>query len=137
MFLLGLALWMALSVPTALREARSFTFLIDNFLKTVVIFGLIAGAVRNWKDIERLALTYFFGAAVYAAAVIARFEVGPESWRLNELYTYDPNDFATYAVTALPFGLYALTRPGSHLRRYSAIIGCVTIGVALDRKSVV
>lgn len=127
---LGLAVWAALAVPTALRPARSFIFLTDEFFKTIALFIIVAGAVRGLRDLELLALVYFAGASAYAIVVLTRFDVGGGSWRLTELYTYDPNDFATFAVTALPIGIYFLARPGSVARRLGALVGCAALGTA-------
>lgn len=129
-WLLGLMLWMALSVPGALNDGRSFAFLVDEFVKTAILFGLVIGSVRGMRDVERLAFVYFAGAAVYAAVVLVRFEVGGGSWRLTHLYTYDPNDFATFAVTAAPLGLYFLADRGPRLRRLVAAAGLAALGVA-------
>lgn len=130
MWLLALTLWMAVTVPTALRAGNSFTFLVDDFLKTVVLFALVVGAVRGPRDVRRIALVYFAGAVFYAAVVLLRFEVGGGSWRLEQLYTYDPNDFATFAVTAMPLGLYFLTHPHGRVGRIAALVGCIALAVA-------
>jgi O-antigen ligase len=54
-------------------------------------------------------VVYLIAATVYAAVVITRFDLGGgDNWRLGHLYYYDANDFATFAVTAMPFGLYFL-----------------------------
>jgi O-antigen ligase len=105
--LAALLFWMILSVPGAIRPGNSFNLVFDNFIKTALMYLVIAGGVRSIRDVERLALTYLGGAVVYAAVVIARFDIGPgDTWRLAHLYYYDANDFATFAVTAMPFGLY-------------------------------
>jgi O-antigen ligase len=108
-FLVALTVWMMLSVPGALVRSTSFALVFDNFLKTALMFFVIAGAARGFRDVERLANAYFAGAVVYAGVVVTRFDVGAgEGWRLGHLYYYDANDFATFAVTALPLGLYAI-----------------------------
>jgi O-antigen ligase len=108
-WLVALLAWMMLSVPGALVRSTSVELVVDNFLKTVLMYFVIAGAVRGFRDVERLAVVYFAGAAIYAAVIILRFDVGSgELWRLGHLYYYDANDFATFAVTALPLGLYCV-----------------------------
>jgi O-antigen ligase len=100
--------WMILSVPTALVIGNSFDLAINSFIKTAIMFIVVAGAVRGHRDVERLALAYLVAATVYGLVVLARFDVGDAAgnWRLGRLYYYDANDFATFAVTAMPFGLY-------------------------------
>lgn len=107
--LLWLLGWMALAVPGALVPGASFDLLFDNFIKTVLMCFVIAGSVRTVRDVERLAMVYLAGATIYAAVVIFRFDLGSgEAWRLGRLYYYDANDLATFAVTAMPLGLYVV-----------------------------
>src|SRR5207247_7022032 len=89
--------------------------------------------VRGMRDIERLAGVYFIGAAVYSALVLIRFPVNAGAWRLAGLYYYDANDFATFAVSALPIGLYFTYRPGWTLRRLGAAAGLGVLGVGIVR----
>ena len=105
-YLLALMAWMALSVPAALWQGGAFATLVD-FVKTVLIFLVIVAAVRSVRDVERLTLIYFLGAVTFAAVVLTRmqFQLGVEG-RMERLYFYDSNDFATYTITALPLGLY-------------------------------
>jgi O-antigen ligase len=105
-YLLALLVWMALSVPAALWPGGAFVTFVD-FLKTVLISLVIIGAVRSVRDVERLTLIYFIGAVIFAAVVLSRmkFQLAVEG-RMERLYFYDSNDFATYAITAMPLGLY-------------------------------
>jgi O-antigen ligase len=108
-YLLALLGWMILSVPGALVRGTSFDLVFDSFVKTVVMFVVLTGAVRGPRDVERLVATYLVAATVYAGVVHMRFDLGGgDNWRLGHLYYYDANDFATFAVTAMPFGLYFL-----------------------------
>jgi O-antigen ligase len=109
--LCALAAWMALGIPTALVGYRTLSFVLG-FLKTVLIFLVVAGAVRHVRDVERLAWAYFASAAGYAAVVVTQFELGAGAWRLSNLMTYDANDFAILVVTALPLGVASILRPG-------------------------
>jgi O-antigen ligase len=105
----ALLVWMMLSVPGALVVGTSFTVVFDNFIKTALMSVVIAASVRHVRDVERLAFTYFLGAIIYSAVVITRFELGTgDAWRLGRLYYYDANDFATFAVSAVPLGVYFL-----------------------------
>jgi O-antigen ligase len=99
--------WMILSVPNALSVGNSFDLVVDDVLKTVLMSLVIAASVRTMRDVERLAAVYFFGAVLYAAVIVSRFDLGAgDDWRLGHLYYYDANDFATFTVTALPLGIY-------------------------------
>lgn len=105
-YLIALVVWMALSVPGAMWPGGAFATLLD-FVKTVLITLVIITAVRSVRDVERLTFVYFAGAVLFAAVVLARtnFELAAEG-RMERLYFYDSNDFATYAITAMPLGLF-------------------------------
>ena len=105
-YLIALIGWMALSVPGALWPGGAFTTFVD-FLKTGLMFLVLVTAVRSIRDVEKLALVYFLGAVIFAAVVLSRtqFQMTGDG-RMERLYYYDSNDFATYAITALPLGLY-------------------------------
>jgi len=122
--------WMLLSVPWALVVGNSFELAVNNFLKTFVMFFIIAGAVRGPRDVERLLWIYFLSATVYAAVVLTRFDDGG---RLGKLYYYDANDFATFAVTAIPFGLFGLRVGRSALTRGFAAAGLLLLTLAFLR----
>lgn len=124
-----LLLWAALSVPGALNQGIAFHFVTDLFIKTVLLYVLIAGAVRGVRDVERLTFTYFTIAVVYAVVVLTRFTVGGGDWRLGGLYYYDANEFATLAVSAIPLGLYFCLQRGSLTRRVMSGIGVAALAV--------
>jgi O-antigen ligase len=118
-----LLLWAILSIPGALWVGGAFQTVFDVLLKAVVMAVIVAGAVRSVGDVERLAGIYFAGIALYAAVVLSTFSVGGGDWRLNKLFYYDANDFATVAVTALPLGIYFALRGRGLLRRGAALVG--------------
>jgi O-antigen ligase len=133
-YLIALFIWMVLSVPGALVPGSSFDLVADNFSKTVLMFFVIAGAVRGARDVERLTLAYFVSATVYAGVVITRFDVGGgDDWRLGRLYDYDANDFATFAVTAMPFGLYFLHAGRRTFGRVLAALALAVLTLAFVR----
>ena len=119
--------WMVLSTPGALVLGTSVDVVFGNFLKTALMYLVIVGAIRGPRDVERLAMVYLIAATLYAVVVISRFDLGSgDAWRLGHLYYYDANDFATFVVTALPFGLYFLHAG----RRIPArLFACLALGV--------
>ena len=133
-FLLALLFWMTLSVTGALVPGASFELVFNNFVKTVLMFLVVAGSVRTAHDVERLTMVYLAGATVYAAVVISRFEIGAgDAWRLGRLYYYDANDFATFAVTAMPFGVYLLHTGRSLLARGVSVLALFVLTLAFVR----
>jgi putative inorganic carbon (HCO3(-)) transporter len=128
-----LLVWAALSVPAALNQGAAFFFLTGFFIKTVLLYVLVAGAVRAARDVERLALVYFGAAVLYSTIVLLRFDVGGSNWRLASLYTYDANDFATFAVTAIPLGLYFTTSGTRPPLRTASALGLAVLTTAFVR----
>lgn len=128
-YVLALLAWMALSVPGALWPGGAFATVVD-FIKTVLIYLVIVTAVRSPRDIERLTLVYFVGAVIFAAVVLTRtkFELAVEG-RMERLYFYDSNDFATYTMTALPLGLYFASTHRRVLMRCLAWAGVGVLAV--------
>ena len=129
--LLAFTVWMALSVPGALNRGAAFHFWTGNFIKSVVMYVVIAGCIRGFRDVERLALAYFASTVVYTVVVLARFQLDESNWRLAGLYTYDANDFATLVVTAMPLGLYLVLRSRSLLWRATSLGALGTLAVGL------
>ena len=127
---LGLLLWAALSVPGSLAPGLAYNFVTDSFVKTVVMYLVIAGCVRAVRDVERLALVYFAVTVIYGAVVLVRFQLGSgDDWRLGKLYNYDANDFATLIATAMPLGLYFVLADRRLPVRVLAAAGLVVLAV--------
>ena len=127
----ALLLWMCVSMPGALSEGTSFTLIADNFIKTTLMFVVVVAAARGIRDVERLAFVYLMAAAIYAGVVVARFDLGAGGdWRLGHLYYYDANDFATFAVTATPFGIYFCHAARTWTVRAVAALALAALSVA-------
>jgi O-antigen ligase len=133
-WLLALFAWMLLSVPGSIWPGNSFALVFDNFVKTALMYVVVAGAVRDVRDVERLAAAYVAAATIYAGVVLSRFELGSgDAWRLGHLYYYDANDFATFVVSALPLGLFfAHSRPRL-LQRLLAVTVLLVLTLAFVR----
>jgi len=126
-FVVALLVWMTLSMTGAIVLSTSFDLVVGNFSKTFLMFLVIAASVRGIRDIERVAITYLVAATTYALVVLARFDLGEgEEWRLGDLYYYDANDFATFAVTAMPLALFVLHQGRAG---YQRLLGAVALGV--------
>jgi len=61
--------------------------------------------------------------------VLVRSDVGGGSWRLGGLYYYDANDYATFAVSALPMGLYFALGQRRWSRRLAGGAGLVALSI--------
>ncbi len=127
---LALLLWTALSIPGALWPGGAFTELTDEFGKAAIMYVVLAGALRGFRDVERIAFTYMLAVGIYAAVVLSRYGVGESQWRLASLVYYDANDFATLAVIALPLAVYFMVRPGPAWRRLTSVVAAVSLVIA-------
>ncbi len=131
--LLGLVVWGALSVPFGLNQGIAFQFWID-LARTVLMTLVIAGCVRNARDLSRLIFVYFGVTVLYTGVVLSRFQLGGgENWRLGRLYNYDANDLATLIVSAMPFGLYFMLGQRRPVVRIVAATGLAMLAIGLIR----
>lgn len=126
---LGLAVWMAFSIPGALWPGGAFQQFTDEFAKAAIMYVVLAAAPRGFLDVERLAFAYLVAVSTYAGVVLSRFSVSGDQWRLASLYYYDANDFATLTVMALPLAVYFVVRHGQLWRRLAAATAAVLLAV--------
>ena len=130
-YVMALLAWMTLSTPGAIVIGTSFDLLTGNFIKTVLMFLVIAAGVRGIRDVERLAITYLASATIYAAVVLMRFDLGEaDAWRLGDLYYYDANDLATFVVTAMPIALYVVHSASTTSRRVGGLAALAVLTLA-------
>src|SRR5258708_22630577 len=73
--LLGLLLWAAFPVPCAVNPGVAFRPSLTDFVKTVLMYVVLAGSVRSVRDVERLVLVYFAVTVVSAPFVLSRFQL--------------------------------------------------------------
>lgn len=133
-FVMAFLIWMAVSMPGALVRSTSFDLLFGNFIKTFLMFLVIAAGVRGIRDVERIAKVYLASATIYAAVIISRFNLGEgDSWRLGDLYYYDANDFATFVATAMPIALYVIHRARAGYQRVLAGAALALLTIAFVR----
>jgi O-antigen ligase len=133
-WLLALVGWAVLSIAGALAPGHSFDFVFGQFVKTVVMAIVLACAIRGVRDVERMAAVVFWAAALYATVVLLRFDVGEGAdWRLGHLYYYDANDFATFAVASMPFGVYLARRARTWTGRALPVAALIVISAAFVR----
>lgn len=132
-WLLALAGWAVLSIPGALVPGHSFDYLTGEFAKTVIMTIVLAGAIRNSGDVERILSVLFWGVVLYSAIVLMRFDITSSGdWRLGHLYYYDANDFATVSVASMPIGMYLARRTHSW-RRVLSVLALIVLSITIVR----
>src|SRR5688500_11607356 len=121
---------MTRTTPGGILLGTSVDPLIDRF-KTGLRFFISAAGVRGLRDVQRVMIMYLASAAIYATVILLRFDLGEgDAWRLGHLYYYDANDFATFAVSAMPIALYVLHGARNTYRRMLGIGALAVLALA-------
>jgi O-antigen ligase len=130
--LAALLLWTALIVPFALHPRIAYQLVTGVFWKVVVLYLVIVGCVRSLRDVERLVLVYFAGIVAYCAYVYVAAPRPAAGARIEEVSaSYDPNDFATFAVSGAPLALFFLSHHHPRWLRALAVGGLAAIAVSV------
>jgi O-antigen ligase len=125
-----IAIWMGLSVPGSVHNGRSFSFLVNDHLKTFLVMLMVLASIRSFRDVERLALAHIVGATIYCVRILTTFTVEP-SGRLGNLFFYDSNDLALFIVCTIPLALYFVGRPTRMRDRLLAAAALAVFMVAI------
>lgn len=122
--ILGVAVMVVCSIPTSLWAGESFTFLWNDYSKTLLLLIAMAASIRSVKDLERYAVMHITGAVLYCHSMLTTFTVS-RSGRLGGLLYYDANDLGLLLVATIPFCVYFLrpqARPATRLAS-TAVLG--------------
>ncbi|HWZ27017.1 MAG TPA: O-antigen ligase family protein [Gemmatimonadales bacterium] len=123
----GLLIWAVLGVPTSLWPGGSVDILRTILVKVVLMYFVLVGAVRHPRDVQRLAGAYVGSVMVYAVMVLIRFHGNSEAIRIQGLYDYDSNDFATLVASALPIAVHLVVSRGWRIPRLAGIGGLLAL----------
>ncbi len=107
----GMAVIAIIGVPFSISNGRSFHFLADSWLRTLltaVMVWAIARTPRGQLFVGRLLFLSGF-TAIALALVVGRHD---SEGRLSGGYTYDPNDLAVVAVMTLPLAAWCIMQKG-------------------------
>jgi O-antigen ligase len=113
-----------LSVPTSVHAKASVQFLTGNFMKTVLLVGILVAAVRDRRDLDRLLRLFVFGGVVYLVAAMAFAR--PGAGRLGG-GSYDPNDLGLFTVSTVPLCIYFMRRGGPRLEKVLGLVASVVL----------
>jgi len=127
-----LAVWAGAGIAFAMYPGRAFGYWVDEFARVIVLFLLIAAAVRNIHDVRRLLAIYAIGTVVYAV-----FATTPGAFRGIGAGGYDPNDSAMFIVSGLPVVMHFFLRARGTLSRLffgiGALLACGAIALSGSR----
>lgn len=104
---------MVVGTPFSLYQGLSFSFILNDHLKTFVVMLAIAAGVSTYRDIERLVTAQLVGGFVFAWLTITKFSVGMGG-RLGDLPYYDANDLGMLMVVVIPMAAYYM-RPQARI----------------------
>jgi len=108
-----------LSVPMSVHARVSYDFVTGNFVKTVLLVGILVASLRDRADIDRVLRIWVLGSAGYVG--ISMLMATAESGRLGGGGgNFDPNDLGLFTVCTLPICAYLVRRGG---RRGDALLG--------------
>ena len=111
-----------LSVPMSVHARVSYDFVTGNFVKTVLLVGIMVASLRDRADIDRMLRIWVLGSVVYVA--LSMVMAVPGSGRLGGGGgNFDPNDLGLFTVCTLPLCAYLVRRGG---RRTDALLGLIT-----------
>ena len=133
--LVFLLVWSAITVPFALHRGLAFEFVKVGFSRTVLLYIVILGSIRGFKDLERLVFVHFVGIVLYCFYTLAFTSITTATARVEHIVgNYDPNDFATFAVSGAPLALYFFAGFHPLWKRALAVAGLALIatGVVLS-----
>jgi len=111
------------SIPGSLSPSLSLSFVLKDYLRSVILMLVIAASIRGLADLRRLAWVQVIGATVLAAVAVTHSAIGSEGRLSTGALFYDANDLAMLIVCTLPLVMY-LWRPPTGL------LGRVGLGAA-------
>lgn len=111
-----------ITVPVSVWPGNSINFLLNVYLKTILLFLLVIYWCRSLTDVRRL---IWVCCVATAALVIPGILSGDHTDRYQaDLLSYDANDLALLFVVALPLILYLFSNSGK-------LAKCALLGIAL------
>ncbi len=128
--LLGfLFVWALVTAPFGLYVGNSIRFTLESFGRTILVAVVIATAIRDLHDLERLLKVYALGAIGFA--ILGQ---GTSGFRDFGGGGYDPNDGAMFVVSAIPLVIFFLLRATTFRERILfgfGLMACIS-GVVLS-----
>ena len=116
MLLIAFTLWSCVSIPFGVWSGGSFGVLKDTWLKSALVFYMLAAILLVWRDCKTAFYTMAFASATIVALSFkfANMSSGRLAFGYGTLG--NPNDFAAYLLVGAPFCVYAMLRAGVFMR---------------------
>jgi O-antigen ligase len=126
---LGFSLWLVITVPFSFWKSGALELVGDYWRTNVIVFVLLGGLVRKWKEFEWL-LRAIAVACVLNFAIVKFYARVDESGRMSLPFGVvgNSNDYAAHILMLLPSLLW-VTFTARSLRIRIALLGMVGYGV--------
>jgi len=123
-------LCIAASAPLGTYFGNAFAFLRQDYIKTFLMFLVVAASIRTMRDLETMVGAQLLGALLYSLVILSRFQVD-ETGRFDELLYYDANDLAMVLAMTMPLAVYFLRPRSKWMWRIVALgtFGVILIGI--------
>jgi len=136
---MALFLWAAATIPFSIWPGGSASMLLNQFLKTVTLFWLLAHVVSSIRRLYQIAWALSLMAVVLSGFAVynhlnGAFVEGSERLMGNEGgLTKNPNDMALMInlITPLTIGLFLSAQTSAHRALLCAALGCEITTVVL------
>lgn len=104
-----LIILIAISIPTSLWRGFSFNSFTQDYLRNILLMAILIASVRGFRDLEKYALWFLIGGAIFNQYVQREVSVGMNGRLIGVAY-YDANDLGMLIVASIPLLLYFLVR---------------------------
>ncbi len=133
--ILALGVLSCFSAAFGLSLGASAVFILENYVKVIVLAFLIIAGIRHARDLSKFVWAYVASCGILAYYAIFVFQVrfvrGGVA-RLNSLYTFDSNDIATILMSGLPLTLLVFQTSKGNRKLLAGLI-LVGIGATMAR----
>ena len=128
MLLLGITGCMCLSIPFSVWRGGSFRFFTQEWLKSLMVFFLIASTITAYSQCRKAILALSASCIVLLLIVLRMGSAGGGRLALRYGTLANANDLAMFLLIGLPFCLFALTTRARYSpARFVLLVTMVTI----------
>src|SRR5205823_8554398 len=100
----------------------SASFLLKDYLRSVMLVVVVAARIRGLGAVRRFAGLQLAGDTALSGGVVPRAQMGADG-RLRDVAYYDVNDLALLILCTLPLVLYLWRRPAGLWSRVLLLAG--------------
>jgi O-antigen ligase len=132
----GLFFAACISVPLSISIGASGSFILFEYIKTIVFAFLVVAAIRNVRDLYTMMWAFVISSGLLSYLSLFVFKMRKASddglLRIQNGYSYDSNDLATVAVTSLAIALL-MAQVSKGKGKYLAIIIAAGLGATIAK----